>query len=108
MIVDDDSDIRTALRIALSSRGYDVVDAGTGEEALEKLRPDINVVVLDVGLPGTGGLHTCRLIRAKSRARIIMMSAQSADGEAEALSAGAGEYMVKPFSVEELIARLNR
>src|ERR1700674_2072830 len=84
MIVDDDSDIRTALRIALSSRGYDVVDAGTGEEALEKLRPDINVVVLDVGLPGAGGLHTCRLIRAKSRARIIMMSAQSAHGEAEA------------------------
>jgi two-component system KDP operon response regulator KdpE len=108
MIVDDDSDIRMALQIALSSRGYDVVDAATGDEALEKLRPDINVVVLDVGLPGAGGLHTCRLIRAKSRARIIMMSAQRSHGEAEALSAGAGEYMVKPFSVEELIARINR
>lgn len=109
MIVDDKVDIRLALRVALSARGFEVVEAGSGEEALEQLRagagPDI--ILLDVNMPGLGGLHACRSIQAISHARIIVMSAQRSEtGKAEALSAGADEYISKPFSIEELTLRI--
>jgi len=109
MIVDDKADIRLALRIALNARGFEVVEAGSGEEALKKLRaeesPDI--ILLDVNMPGLGGLHACRAIRAGSPAQIIVMSAQSSEtGKAEAFSAGADGYIGKPFSIEELMLHI--
>jgi DNA-binding response OmpR family regulator len=110
MIVDDKADIRIALRIALSARGFEVVEAGSGEEALEKLRaePGPDIILFDVNMPGLGGLHACRSIRASSHARIIVMSAQSSEtGKADALSAGADEYISKPFSIEELMLRIS-
>jgi len=109
MIVDDEADIRLALRIALSSRGFDVVEAESGEEALKKLLADMrpDIVLLDVNMPGLGGLHACRSIRAGSPARIIVMSAQTSEtGKAEALSAGADGYIGKPFSIEKLMLRI--
>jgi len=109
MIVDDKADIRLALRIALSARGFEVVEAGSGEEALEKLRAEAapDIILVDVNMPGLGGLHACRSIRAGSPARIIVMSAQRSEtGKSEALSAGADEYISKPFSIEELMLRI--
>jgi two-component system, OmpR family, KDP operon response regulator KdpE len=109
MIVDDKADIRLALRIALSARGFEVVEAGSGEEALKKLRaePGPDIILLDVNMPGLGGLNACRSIRAGSPAQIIVMSAQtSGTGKAEALSAGADVYIGKPFSIEELMLRI--
>ena len=109
MIVDDKADIRLALRIALSARGFEVVEAGSGEQALKMLladtRPDI--ILLDVNMPGLGGLHACRAIRAGSPAQIIVMSAQTPEtGKAEALNAGADAYIGKPFSIEGLMLRI--
>ena len=109
MIVDDKAGIRLALRIAFSARGFEVVEAGSGEEALEKLRTEAvpDIILLDVNMPGLGGLHACRSIRASSPARIIVMSAQGSEtGKAEALSAGANEYISKLFSIEELMSRI--
>jgi DNA-binding response OmpR family regulator len=78
VIVDDKADIRLALRIALSARGFEVVEAGSGEEALEKLQTETpDIILLDINISGVGGLHACRSIRATSPARIIVMSAQS-------------------------------
>src|SRR5260370_34557656 len=95
MIVDDKTDIRLALQIALSTRGFEVAEAGSGEEALEKLQTEApDIILLDVNMPGMGGLHACRSIRASSPARIIVMSAQRSEkGNAEALSARADEYI---------------
>jgi two-component system KDP operon response regulator KdpE len=108
MVVDDEPDIRMALQVGLRAHGYEVVVAATGEEALEKLsteKPD--VVVLDLDMPGSGGLETCRAIRATLSARIILMSARSSGVEKdEALSAGAADFLGKPFSIDELIARI--
>jgi two-component system KDP operon response regulator KdpE len=108
MIVDDKADIRLALRIALSARGFEVIEAGSGEEALEKVRTEAapDIILVDVNMPGLGGLYACRAIRDGSHARIIVMSARSSEtGKSEALSAGADEYISKPFSIEELMLR---
>ena len=83
---------------------YEVVDAASGEEAIEKVkteRPEI--VLLDLGMPG--GLPACRSIRATSSARIIIVSASDAD-KAGALGAGVDGYISKPFSIAEVISRI--
>jgi len=108
MIVDDDPQIRRVLRTALVAQGYEASDARNGEEALEKLRAGkMDLVILDINMPGMSGLETCRMIRSTSDIPIIMLTVRDAESDkVEALDAGADDYMTKPFSSPELLARI--
>src|SRR6202166_2799351 len=108
LIVDDEPQIRRVMRTTLSSNGYAVLEAKTGEEALEiirKERPEL--VLLDVNMPGIGGLEVCREIRDQSDVAIIMLTVSNSEHDKVlALDAGADDYVVKPFGMEELLARI--
>jgi two-component system KDP operon response regulator KdpE len=108
LIVDDEPQIRRVMRTTLSSNGYTVIEARSGEEALEimrKERPEL--VLLDVNMPGIGGLEVCREIRDQSDVAIIMLTVRNTEHDKVlALDAGADDYVVKPFSIEELLARI--
>jgi two-component system KDP operon response regulator KdpE len=108
LIVDDESQIRRVMRTTLSSSGYVFLEARSGEEALEmmrKERPDL--VLLDVSMPGIGGLEACRKIRDQSDVAIIMLTVHNTEHDKVlALDAGAYDYVVKPFSIVELLARV--
>ena len=108
MIVDDDPQIRRVLRTALVAQGYEVIDARNGDEALEKLRDEkVDLVILDMNMPGMGGLETCRTIRSTSDISVIMLTVRDAESDkVEALDAGADDYITKPFSSPELLARI--
>ena len=108
LVVDDEPQIRRVLRSTLSTQGYVIMEAKTGEEALEwmrKERPDL--VLLDINMPGMGGIEACREIRRGSDSPIIMLTVRNAEGDkVAALDAGADDYVVKPFGIEELLARI--
>lgn len=108
LVVDDEPQIRRALAINLGARDYEVDLAETGEEALDlAARHHPDVVVLDLGLPGIGGVEVIEGIRGWSRVPIIVLSVR--EGEADkvaALDAGADDYVTKPFGMDELLARL--
>jgi two-component system, OmpR family, KDP operon response regulator KdpE len=108
LVVDDEPQIRRVMRTTLSSNGYAVVEARSGEEALEMLRKENpELILLDVNMPGIGGLEACREIRAQSDVAIIMLTVRSTERDKVlALDAGADDYVVKPFSMEELLARI--
>jgi two-component system KDP operon response regulator KdpE len=109
LVVDDESAIRRALRPPLIELGFQVVDVARGEEALQMLRAGgIDVVLLDVNMPGIGGIETLRRIRAFApRLPILMLTVRDAEEEkVEALELGADDYVTKPFSMRELIARI--
>ena len=106
LLVDDDVRFRRALRLALDSSGYQVGVAADGAEALDAAAakaPD--VVVLDWHMPEMDGLRTCRALRARSDVPIIMISADRSHPEV-ALKAGAADYLTKPFSLDDLLARI--
>jgi two-component system KDP operon response regulator KdpE len=108
LVVDDEEQILRALRRALSARGYDVVTAADGEDALvevERSTPDL--VVLDLNLPGIDGMEVCRRIRSWSQVPILILSVREDEaGKVQALDLGADDYLTKPFGVEELLARV--
>lgn len=108
MVVDDDPQIRRVLRTALVAQGYEVVDARNGEEALETIRDGkLDLIILDVNMPGMSGIETCRTIRSTSDVVIIMLTVRDAESDkVEALDAGADDYMTKPFGSPELLARI--
>jgi two-component system, OmpR family, response regulator MprA len=108
LVVDDDRALREALRRALTLAGYEVQVAEDGEQALEHLaQTEPDAVVLDVGLPGIDGLEVCRRVRLGSRVPILILTARDAVADRiDGLDAGADDYMVKPFDVDELKARL--
>ena len=109
LVVDDDRAVREALRRALTLAGYDVQLAEDGERALEQIAQSVpEAVVLDVGLPGLDGLGVCERVRKLgNRVPILMLTARDAVADRiDGLDAGADDYMVKPFDVEELKARL--
>jgi two-component system, OmpR family, response regulator MprA len=109
LVVDDDRSVREALSRALRLEGYTVELAPTGGDALAALAAEpVDVVVLDVGLPGLDGLETCRLVRAKGDSvPVLMLTARSGVSDRVAgLDAGADDYLVKPFALEELLARV--
>src|SRR5579862_7925674 len=108
LVVDDDPQIRRAMRATLTARGYEVADARTGEEALDELRAgSFDLVLLDMNMPGMGGLETCRLIRSGSDVAIIMLTVSNTErNKVDALDAGADDYITKPFSMPELLARI--
>jgi two-component system KDP operon response regulator KdpE len=108
LIVDDEPQIRRVLRTTLTSQGYTVAEAKSGDEALEQIReerPDL--ILLDVNMPGRSGLETCREIRSSGDVPIIMLTVRSTERDkVQALDAGADDYVVKPFGSEELMARI--
>ena len=109
LVVDDEPPVRDALERALSLEGYTVDLAEDGAQALKKVtteEPD--VVVLDVLMPGVDGLETCRRLRAEGHALpVLMLTARDAISDrVDGLDAGADDYLVKPFALEELLARL--
>jgi len=108
LVVDDEPQIRRIMRTTLTGAGYEVDDAKTGEEALEKLRdyhPDL--VLLDMNMPGMGGLAVCREIRAGTGVGIIMLTVRNTEADkVAALDAGADDFVNKPFSTPELLARI--
>ena len=108
LVVDDEPQIRRIMRNELTSAGYEVEDAKTGEEALDKVRafrPDL--VLLDINMPGIGGLAVCRSIRADTNIAIIMLTVRNTEAaKIEALDAGADDFVTKPFSMPELLARV--
>jgi two-component system, OmpR family, response regulator MprA len=108
LIVDDDRALREALRRALTLAGYDTLLAADGEEALALAGTGPDAVVLDVGLPGIDGLEVCRTLRASGdRVPVLMLTARDAIADRiDGLDAGADDYLVKPFDVGELKARL--
>jgi two-component system response regulator MprA len=110
LVVDDEPGIRDSLGRALRLEGYDVATAQDGADALEQLRTggEPDALVLDVLMPNVDGLEVCRLLRSKgSRLPVLMLTARSGVADRVAgLDAGADDYVVKPFALEELLARL--
>jgi two-component system KDP operon response regulator KdpE len=108
LVVDDDPQVRRALRAILTGQGCTVVEARDGEEAVEEItadRPDL--VLLDINMPGIDGFETCRRIRESSDVPIIMVTVRGNERDkVVALDAGADDYLVKPFGTQELLARV--
>lgn len=108
LVVDDEQQITRVLKTTLSSQGYGVRTAADGEEALMAMQnwpPDL--VITDLWMPNLGGIELCRQIRAKSRVPIIVLSVKGEERtKVDALDAGADDYVTKPFSVNELLARV--
>jgi len=108
LVVDDDPQIRRVMRVTLTGQSYEVDDVKSGEAALEKLRDErFDLVLLDMNMPGMGGLEACRAIRGQSEVAIIMLTVRDTDSDkVEALDAGADDYVTKPFNPPELLARI--
>jgi len=109
LIVDDDSSARRALRVTLAGMGFTVVEAARGEEALSLVRATwFDAVLLDIDMPGMGGIEACRAIRhSVPRLPVLMWTVlDSEDDKVSAFEAGADDYITKPFHVRELTARV--
>ena len=111
LVLEDESSIRSFVVINLKRAGYDVIEAETGEDALERLNenPDVKVALLDIMLPGIDGFEVCRRIRAtNTKIGIIMLTARSQEmDKVTGLMTGADDYVTKPFSPAELTARVD-
>ena len=111
LILEDEVNIRSFVVINLKRAGYEAVEAGTGEEALERIRenPDIGVAILDIMLPDIDGFEVCRRIRATNKQiGIIMLTARTQEmDKVTGLMTGADDYVTKPFSPAELTARID-
>ena len=108
LIVDDDPQIRRVLRTTLAVQGYEVADAQSGEEAIEKFHEGLyDLLLLDMNMSGIDGLAVCREIRTSSDVAIIMLTVRDAERDkVMALDAGADDYITKPFSTPEMLARI--
>ena len=111
LVLEDEANIRSFVVINLNRAGYETIEAGTGEEALEQLRlnPDVRVALLDIMLPDMDGFEVCRRIRAgNSKIGIIMLTARTQEmDKVTGLMTGADDYVTKPFSPAELTARVD-
>lgn len=111
LILEDEIGIRSFVSINLKREGYEVIEAGTGSEAIEKLNsePNIAVALLDIMLPDMSGVDICRYIRGKyENMGVIMLTAKAQeDDKIEGFVAGADDYMIKPFSIKELLFRVS-
>ena len=111
LILEDEVSIRSFVVINLQRAGYDVIEAGTGEDALDQLRknPDTGVAIFDINLPGMDGFEVCRTVRATNKSiGIIMLTARTQEmDKVTGLMTGADDYVTKPFSPAELTARVD-
>ncbi len=110
LVVDDDPDVRDSLRRALGYAGYDVATAGNGADALASVfRSPVDLIILDVLMPMLDGFDTCRALRDRGNATpVLVLTARDAvDDRVAGLEAGADDYLVKPFALRELLARVN-
>jgi two-component system KDP operon response regulator KdpE len=108
LIVDDEPPIRRFLRTSLEAQGYQTIEAETGEDALAALvKNRVDIVVLDLGLPGMDGLEVLKRLRSQSPIPVIVLSSRADEaGKVKALDLGADDYVTKPFGMDELLARL--
>jgi two-component system, OmpR family, KDP operon response regulator KdpE len=108
LVVEDDSKIRNFIKFSLKSQEYDCLEASTGKEAFRTISTEpVTTIILDLGLPDLDGLEIIKKVRTFSDVPIIVVSARDQDIEkVEALDAGADDYLSKPFSIKELLARI--
>jgi two-component system, OmpR family, KDP operon response regulator KdpE len=108
LVVDDEPQIRRAIKATLSAEGYVIIEARDGQEGVLKLQSQHpNLVLLDMNMPIMDGLEACRKMRADFDIPIIMLTVREAEKDkVSALDAGADDYVVKPFSIQELLARI--
>jgi len=109
LVVDDEPSIRQALHVTLGNVGFEVAEAGSGEEALESIRQRrYDAVLLDMNMPGMGGMAACKEIRSMEPGLPVLMVTvrDSQDDKVEALESGADDYVTKPFHMRELTARV--
>jgi two-component system, OmpR family, KDP operon response regulator KdpE len=108
LVVDDDPQIRRVMKATLVAHSYEVIEARTGEDALDIApRESPSLILLDMNMPGIGGLETCRVLRATSDVPVVILSVRNTEKDkVAALDAGADDYVTKPFGIEELLARI--
>lgn len=106
LIIEDDEDIREGIRILFSGENYRITEAGSGEEGLRLFSGDIDLVILDIMMPGISGLRTCEEIRRISNVPVLFLTAKSQESDKLiGFMAGGDDYLVKPFTYSELLAR---
>lgn len=107
LFADDDPEIRMVVRVLLESEGYEVIEAGNGEEAVRLADDTLDLVILDVMMPGKNGVSACMEIRRNLTVPILFLTARTQDSDKTVgFGAGADDYLAKPFSYAELIARV--
>lgn len=107
MVVDDDAEIREGIRILLGNDEYCVLEADSGRQALELLTDSVDLVILDIMMPGISGLRVCEEIRKRSTVPVLFLTAKAQESDKLiGLAAGGDDYLVKPFSYTELNARV--
>lgn len=107
LFADDDREIREVVRILLESEGYAVDEAADGGQAIELAGGEYGLIILDILMPGLSGFEACEQIRKKSNVPILFLTAKSQEGDkVRGFAAGGDDYLVKPFSAAELLARV--
>ena len=109
LAVDDEPDLRSLLRILLKNRGYEVLEAASGQEAVERVKtePRIDLVIMDIMMPGLSGVEACAEIRKFSTVPMLFLTAKSQlSDKAEAYASGGDDYLAKPFSQNELMMKV--
>jgi len=108
LVVDDEPPIRKLLRMGLGTQGYDILEAPNGKVALELLKEEPGLIILDLGLPDIQGLELLRMIRAKNEGVPVVVLSSRGDeaGKVAALDLGADDFVTKPFGMDELLARM--
>lgn len=107
LVADDDPEIREVLRLLLTGEGYEVLEASDGSEAIALLNSAVDLVILDVMMPGTGGYAACAEIRKQSAVPVLFLTARSQDSDKSmGFSVGGDDFLVKPFSYAELVSRV--
>lgn len=107
MVVDDNPEIREVIQVLLSSEGYEIIEASNAKEALELLKDDIDLIILDVMMPEINGYQACLLMRKVTNAPILFLTAKGQESDKTlGFSSGGDDYLTKPFSYNELNARV--
>lgn len=107
MVVDDHDDIREVIHVLLTNEGYQIIEAKNGKEALELLDDSIDLIILDVMMPEMNGYQVCLLMREKTNAPILFLTAKGQESDKTlGFSSGEDDYLTKPFSYNELNARV--